>query len=172
MKEFLVPRLSTTSASTMLIFISLYFSLSHLHIHLIREKLSSSEKRANLCSPGIWACKEMAWIILYGTWCWMATSQGLKPDLKFSNPRLTWVREVPGITKAVCDSGPPGIDRVSALKPALWYWKVTLFRKGKKTATFPPHVRQDLFYHLGCRWELLSSPLLHRDNASVQLSSC
>lgn len=108
-------------------------------------------------------------LTLYGRWCWMATPQGLKPDLNFSNPRLTWARQVPRVTKAVCDSGPPGPDRVSALKTALWYRKVTLFRKGKKIPTFPPHVRQDLFYHLGCRWELWSSPLLHRDNASVLL---
>lgn len=58
-KEFLMPRLSTTSASRVWIFNS-YLNLSHLHIPLLSEKINSSEERANWCGPGRWACKEMS----------------------------------------------------------------------------------------------------------------
>lgn len=134
-------------------------------------KNTPNQRHEQLINPGkplqtLWIHRTLE-LTLHGRWCWMATPQAFKPDLNFSNPKLTWVREVPRVTKAVCDWGLPGTDRVRALKTAL-----LLFRKGKKMPTFPPHVRQDLFYHLGCRWELWSSPLLHRDNVAVQFSSC
>lgn len=95
---------------------------------------------------------------------------GLKPDPTLSNnPELAWVREVPWETTVVCDWGLQEQMGLVTCRMLCGTGKSFYPGKGKKIPPFLCMSGKDLFYHLGCRWELCSCPLLHRDNTPISV---